>query len=169
MPQPIESLIIEECKRRLIGESLPRIEKCLSHLSQEAIWTRPNPETVSVGNLILHLCGNVRQWILSGLGGASDYRHRQSEFDEEGPIAKSELLDRLRSTLAKAGAVMDSLSKEDLIGFHQVQGMKETGVAILIHVVEHFSYHTGQIGYFVKTRLGVDLGYYAGVDLNRKG
>lgn len=159
--------LIVEAERRLLGESLPRLEKCLSLLTDEEIWYRPNAETVSVGNLVLHLCGNVRQWILSGLGGQPDRRRRQEEFSEEGPLPTPELLDRLRSTLEEARRVLDALDPENLLRLRPVQAFEESGLSIVVHVVEHFSYHVGQITYYVKSRKAVNLHYYTGVDVDR--
>jgi uncharacterized damage-inducible protein DinB len=121
-------------------------------LSDEELWGRPNDEVVSLGNLVLHLCGNVRQWIISGLGGAPDDRVRQEKFDEVGPVPREELVDKLKSTLAAAE--------------RSVQAYSETGISILLHVVEHFSYHTGQISRDTKALKGVDLGYYEDDDLD---
>lgn len=121
-------------------------------MSDEELWGRPNDEVVSLGNLVLHLCGNVRQWIISGLGGAPDDRVRQEKFDEVGPVPREELVDKLKSTLAAAE--------------RSVQAYSETGISILLHVVEHFSYHTGQISRDTKALKGVDLGYYEDDDLD---
>jgi uncharacterized damage-inducible protein DinB len=117
---------------------------------------------------VLHLCGNVRQWIGSGLGGAADGRDRAAEFSERGPIPKADLLARLEGVLAEADQVLDRLDPETLLQKRPVQAFEESGLSILVHVVEHFSYHTGQITTFIKTRKNVDLGYYAGIDLNQK-
>ena len=152
--------LLAECERRLFDESLPRIRKCLDQLSDEEIWRRPNAETVSVGNLVLHLCGNVRQWICSGLGGEPDHRRRSLEFETPGPLPRKQLLDLLESTLADARRVMDSVDSTTLLDVRPVQVYRESGLSILIHVVEHFSYHTGQITYYVKTLKAVDMGYY---------
>jgi uncharacterized damage-inducible protein DinB len=160
--------LVAETKRRLFKDSMPRIRKCLAHLSQEEIWRRPNAEVVSVGNLILHLCGNVRQNIVSGLGGAPDTRVRDREFSETGPIPAAELLARLDETMADVDRALDRLDPESLLAIRSVQGFQENAVSILVHVIEHFSYHVGQITYYVKTTKAVDLGYYAGVDLNAK-
>src|SRR5205085_2382135 len=84
-----------ESRRRLIDESLPRIRKCLAELSDEEIWFRPNEQSNSMGNLVLHLCGNVGQYVLSGLGGAADHRRRPEEFSERGPVPRADLLTRL--------------------------------------------------------------------------
>lgn len=158
--------LIEETRRRLFRDSVPRIHRCLSLLSEEEIWLRPNEETVSVGNLVLHLCGNVRQNIVSVFGGAPNRRRRAEEFSERGPIPRAELLRRLDELMAEAAAVLDRIDPVSLLERHRVQGYVESGLSILVHVIEHFSYHVGQIGYFVKSRKAIDLEYYKGIDLN---
>ena len=161
--------LIAECRRRLYSESLPRIRQCLSELTVDEIWARPNGHTVSAGNLVLHLVGNVRQWILSGLGGVPDVRERQAEFDAAGPMPTADLLARLEATMAEVSAILDLLEPASLLVPRRVQGFTESGLSILVHVVEHFSYHTGQIAYIVKSRKDVDLGFYRGTNLNAKG
>lgn len=161
--------LVEECKRRLFEESYPRIQKCIGMLTEEEIWRRPNEELVSVGNLVLHLCGNVRQWICSGLGRQPDERHRAREFSETGPIPTDELLKRLADTVHDAKDVLDGVDTDLLLERRSVQAYEETGLSIIIHVVEHFSYHTGQITYYTKLVKHVDTGYYAGHDLSRRG
>jgi uncharacterized damage-inducible protein DinB len=161
--------LIKESRRRLFDESLPRIRKCLAQMTVDEIWARPNEQTVSAGNLVLHLAGNVRQYVIATLGGVPDVRERQKEFDEKGPMATADLLDRLEKAMAEVSAVLDRLDPSTLLQTHRVQGFVESGLSILVHVVEHFSYHTGQIAYIVKSRKNVDLGFYRGRDLNRKG
>ena len=161
--------LIAECRRRLTSESMPRIRQCLGELTVEEIWARPNEHTVGAGNLVLHLAGNVRQWIVAGLGGAPDVRERQAEFDAFGPMPTAELLGRLEQALSDASSVLDGLDPASLLVPRRVQGFVESGLSILVHVVEHFSYHTGQIAYIVKSRKDVDLGFYRGKDLNAKG
>jgi uncharacterized damage-inducible protein DinB len=165
----ITAALIRESKRRLYEESLPRIRTCLARMSVDEIWARPNEHTASAGNLVLHLAGNVRQYLLATLGGAPDVRERQAEFDEKGPLPTAELLGRLEATMAEAAGVIDRLDSAVLLRTHRVQGFVESGLSILVHVVEHFSYHTGQIAYIVKSRQNVDLGFYRGKDLNRRG
>lgn len=157
-----------EAVRRL-EESRERIRSCLGKLSEEQIWRRPNTHVVSVGNLVLHLCGNVGQWINSTLANAPDDRRRDDEFNEPGPLPTRELLQRLDDTLGQALGIIKRLHREDFSRTWNVQGFQETGVAIVVHVVEHFSYHTGQITLHTKLLLDVDTGYYAGQDLNAKG
>jgi uncharacterized damage-inducible protein DinB len=161
--------LIIECKRRLYDESLPRIRTCLAELTVDEIWSRPNEQTVSAGNLVLHLAGNVRQYIVATLGGVPDVRERQKEFDATGPMPTADLLQRLESAMVDAAAVIDRLDPTKLEETHRVQGFVESGLSILVHVVEHFSYHTGQIAYIVKSRKNVDLGFYRGKNLNAKG
>jgi uncharacterized damage-inducible protein DinB len=151
--------LISECDRRLFGESLPKIKKCLTELTQDEIWFRPNSETVSVGNLVLHLCGNVRQWITSSLGGAEDTRRRSREFSETGPIPTAELQSLLEKTMKEARTAMLKLDPSTLLDKRMVWGSEQSGISILVHVVEHFSYHVGQIVYFVKSRKAIDLAF----------
>ena len=158
---------IKESERRLFDESVPRLKKCLAQLTEEEIWFRPNDETVSVGNLVLHLCGNARQWIVSGVGGVEDVRKRSEEFSERGPIATNILLQKLDKTMADVAAALDRLDSESLLKTYSVQGFQESGIGILMHVVEHFSYHVGQITYFVKSKKAIDLKYFEGIDLNK--
>lgn len=168
-PEALTRTVIAEIRRRLITESVARLEQCLSLLTDEEIWHRPNRETVSIGNLVLHLCGNVRQWILSGLGGEPDIRTRQAEFDEPGPIPREVLVGMINEVASSASKVLDTVTPDTLMRVYNVQGFEESGSAILIHVTEHFSYHVGQVTYAVKCRKAIDLGFYDGVDLSRTG
>jgi uncharacterized damage-inducible protein DinB len=157
--------LLVEAQRRLVAESMPRLRKCLGLLSEEEIWRRPNAETPSVGNLVLHLMGNVRQYILSGLGGAPDRRRRSQEFVETGPIPTSELLARLEDLMGEMEETLARIDPASLLDLRRVQGFDESGLSILVHVVEHFSYHVGQISYVVKSRQAIDLKYFDGVNL----
>lgn len=163
----IAEALMAECEFRLFEQSFPRLRKCIDLLSDEQIWHRPNAETVSAGNLVLHLCGNMRQWICSGLGGEPDHRERAHEFSETRPLPKAELLAKLDAIERDAKAVLRRVDPLTLLDKRPVQAYEETGLSCLVHVVEHCSYHTGQITYIVKSRLGVDTQYYAGEDLNK--
>lgn len=169
LAQQIRDLAIQDVRRRLITESLPRIKKCVDELSLEEIWHKQNDNTNSVGNLILHLCGNVRQYILSGIDGQEDIRQRDLEFSEKGPIAKGVLKQKVVTLMHEVDAALSRITPEDMVREVGVQGFSENVTAILIHVTEHFSYHVGQITYFTKFIKDVDTGYYAGLDLNAKG
>lgn len=164
----IYDALMQEVRRRLFDESWPRLKHCLDLLEEEEVWLRPNEHSNSVGNLVLHLCGNARQWIVSGIGGSPDNRCRSEEFEERGPLPKEylhALLDRLKPDIEQ---VLKNTREEDLLKTYAVQGFRENGVSVLLHVVEHFSYHVGQVSYFVKARKNLDLGYYAGLDLEQK-
>ena len=165
-PTSITNALIAESKRRLIDEGLVRIKKCLHQISEEEVWLRPNENCNSVGNLILHLCGNVRQWILSGIGEFPDNRERDNEFNLTSRVSKQQLLLQLQDLMQEVETCLDKLTAEDLLIKRKVQAFEESKLSMLIHVVEHFSYHVGQISYIVKSMKNVDLAYYADVDLN---
>ena len=167
-PDQIRNSIVTDVKRRIIDESMARIHRCLDELNDEEIWYRPNENTVSVGNLLLHLNGNVRQWILSGIGDQPDKRERDSEFLAEKAMSGNDLYIMLENTMDDIVPVLDNIKSEDLIKSKNIQGFTETVISILVHVTEHFSYHVGQITYFVKTRKNIDTGYYKEQDLNKK-
>ncbi len=146
----------------------PRIEACLEMLSEEEVWQRPNNASNSMGNLLLHLCGNIRQYIISGLGRQPDSRTRDAEFAATGGLNKQELLQRLNDTVLEAESVIESADEAALLTPIEVQGYTLTGIGIIIHVVEHYSYHTGQIAFWTKQLRNQDLGFYAGINLNVK-
>ncbi len=146
----------------------PRIETCLRELSEDEIWQKSNSLSNSIGNLILHLSGNITQYILSALGGKDDNRNRDSEFETTGGINKDELLDKIRKVSDEAGEIIKGLNEKQLLKNFEVQGYTLTGIAIIVHVVEHYSYHTGQITLLTKLLKDIDTGYYKGMDLNMK-
>jgi len=154
----------EFCERsihHLREEFLPRIERAITQLGDADLWWRPNPECTSAGNLLLHLEGNVRQWILSGLAQHMDERVRSSEFEAIDGADSATLLARLRSTVLQACDVIRDADEETLMQRHDIQIFEGvTGLAAILHVVEHFSWHTGQIAWIAKMRTGQDLGYY---------
>jgi len=161
----LRDALVREVEFRLYDECLPRILKCIDQLDNEKIWWRPNENSNSIGNLVLHLCGNVRQWIYAGLGKNENVRNRQSEFDERTGIVKAELRELLTSTMDLVRPVIVNIPVEELLNIRAVQTFEETGLTILVHVTEHFSYHTGQIAYITKMILDKPLGFYDGVPL----
>ena len=149
------------CAREfLVEEYLPKIERCLERLSDEQIWWRPNEESNSIGNLVLHLCGNARQWIVSGVGGAADARVRDAEFAQRESIPRAELVSLLRTTLADVAAVLKNLSPETLLERRTIQGSDVDILEAIFHVTEHFSMHTGQIILLTKLLTGTGLHFY---------
>ena len=159
-------IFIEQAICRLYKESLPRLLKCVQEVSDDRLWYRPNDNSNSIGNLVLHLTGNVDQWINTGLGGDTDKRVRQTEFDARGSIERGEMLARLDAVMKRAEEVLKGLEPEKLLMVHDVQGYTETGISIIMHVVEHFSYHVGQTTYIVKSTKDIDTGYYSGENLD---
>lgn len=151
-----------------IQENSSRIEKCLSLLSEEEVWLQSGPETNSIANLILHLCGNIGQYIISSLGEKKDFRHRELEFSSRKGFTKNELYEKMETTCSAAIKVINGSSMEKLQKVRSVQGFKMTGLAACIHVAEHYSYHTGQIALLTKLFSKKDLGFYADFDLDLK-
>ncbi|MBT29726.1 MAG: hypothetical protein CMO01_08690 [Thalassobius sp.] len=159
-------LLIEAFYEHVFTDSYDRIKKCLDFLSEDEVWYSPNEHVNSIGNLILHLCGNAKQYILSGIGGNIDSRKRQAEFDAVKTTNKAGLKQQLDELKIAIAPVLSEIDAEKLKEVRRVQGYEKTVLAILIHVIEHFSYHTGQITFLVKFIKNIDTGYYAGVDLN---
>lgn len=153
----ITKLFLAQARHSLEEHHLPRIEHCLRRLSERDIWWRPHATSNSAGNLALHLAGNVRQWIIAGLGGAPDRRERDKEFAERGPVPRRDLLKLLRGTVAEACGVIARLDGRALARQHSIQGFQVSGFEIVSHVTEHFAYHTGQIIFITKLKLGADL------------
>ncbi|MHC4340532.1 MAG: DinB family protein [Planctomycetota bacterium] len=144
----------EESVRHLCEEYMPRLREAASKLPDKDLWWSPHGRSTSVGNLLRHLEGNVRQWILSGLGGLPDHRQRAAEFEGGSTATKAELLNALRQCVTEACAVVSSLDEIALAQTHQIQDFETTGLAAIYHVVEHFSWHTGQIVWISKLRAG---------------
>jgi uncharacterized damage-inducible protein DinB len=124
---------------------LGRIRGCVDLLSQEEVWWRPNEACNSVGNLLLHLRGNLSQWVLAALGNEPFERHRAQEFQARGGAPKEELIARLAEVVAGVRSLLARLGAADLTRALHVQGYDTDGLGVVLHVVEHMSYHTGQI------------------------
>jgi len=151
------ALFLEHSRMLLATEYLPKIERCIQSLHDEDIWWRPNEASNSIGNLILHLCGNVSQWIIEGVGGRPFERRRQQEFDERHPVPGQELLRRIRTVVGEAVDVIGAVPVDGLTAPRRIQGYDVTVLDAIYHVVEHFSMHTGQIIWIAKARTGADL------------
>jgi uncharacterized damage-inducible protein DinB len=157
---PETDRLFVECSVRQLQELAPRIETCLGKLTPEQVWARGGENENAIGNLVLHLCGNMRQWILSGVGGQPDTRQRDKEFAARGGASNQELGARLRETVGEATAVIAALTPERLAEPLVVQGYSVSVLEAVYHVVEHFSMHTGQILFATKMLTGSDLGFY---------
>ena len=126
----------------------------MDQLSDDQLWWRPAESMNSVANLILHLCGNVRQWVVSGIGEAADVRERQKEFDQRNSALKAELIQQLESAVADAKVVLSDISVEALLRVRRVQGNDVTGMQAIFHSVSHFRGHTQEIVHMTRFQLG---------------
>jgi uncharacterized damage-inducible protein DinB len=151
---------IARSRHHLSEDLLPKIESCLALLSDEQIWWRPNVESNSIGNLLLHLSGNARQWIVCGLGEGSDARDRDSEFAQRETIPRSDLLSGLRQTIIEVDTTLAKFDMDRLVEAKTIQGLEVTALGAILHVVEHFSMHTGQIILLTKILTSSDLRFY---------
>jgi hypothetical protein len=129
-------------------------------LSDEQIWARGHESENAVGNLVIHLAGNVSQWILGPLGGIQVQRDRDGEFEARGGIDNRELAHRLRAAVDKATAIIRNMDAEQLTRDYTIQNYNVSGLEVVYHVVEHFAQHTAQIIFATKMLTGDDLGFY---------
>jgi uncharacterized damage-inducible protein DinB len=136
------------------------IEKCLERLTDEQMWTRGAAHENAIGNLMLHLCGNARQWIISGVGGAPDIRVRDAEFAAQGGLTKQQLLGVIHQTVSEAIAVLETVEPERLVEIIVPQGYTVPVLEAIYQVVAHFHQHTGQIIFMTKLLCGEDLGLF---------
>jgi uncharacterized damage-inducible protein DinB len=123
--------------RRHLPACLGRIEHCVDQLDDEQVWWRPQGSMNSVGNILLHLVGNLRQWVVSGVGGVPDTRDRPAEFAERGPIPKAELLGRLGAVVAEADAALAGLDESRLLEPRRIQGFDETVLTAIWESLTH--------------------------------
>ena len=151
---------LSQSREYLTGHYLPKIQAALEVLPDPDVWWRPNPASNSIGNLMLHLAGNIRQWIVSGVGGAPDRRHRAGEFTAGGEVSRRDLLVTLTEAVLDADAVLARTDPASLGERRLVQGREVSILEAVYHAVEHFAMHTGQILYLAKLRSGSDLGFY---------
>jgi len=149
-----------------MNESFDRVSNCLNRIENNQVWQSPNPSTNSIGHLILHLNGNISQYILKGLGDISYQRQRDLEFNSIDHISKESLEDIWSSLIDRSIQVVENLSKDQLTSIYNIQGFKLSGTGVIIHVVEHLSYHVGQIALLTKLFKNEDLRFYDGLDLN---
>ncbi len=149
-----------------LEENVRMISIALSKVVEEELWAKQNQSLNTLGNQLLHICGNMTQYVVSGLGGNPDERHREKEFSTEGGFTKDELLQKLLLTVQAATTIIEDATPGNLLKKRKVQGFELSGIGIILHAVEHFSYHTGQIAMQVKLVIDQPLGFYEGMNLN---
>jgi len=151
---------IEASRVFLRQDFLPKLLHCLNAMSDDQIWWRPNEQSNSVGNLVLHLRGNLKQWIVASLGGQTFRRERDAEFATRERVSRTELISGIEATVAEVESVLLHFPAAELLVRHPVQGYQVTALQAVYHVVEHFSYHLGQILYIYKLQTATDPGFY---------
>lgn len=158
----LAEVVVRESIGYLRDTYVPRLASALEALPDGDLWWRPHPDVMAFGTILLHLEGNVRQWICSGLGDLPDHRDRASEFAAEDGPAGVELLARLSATVDEACGVIGSMSAERLLTEFTIQDFQTSGLNAIYHVVEHFSWHTGQAVWIAKARAGAghDVAFY---------
>jgi uncharacterized damage-inducible protein DinB len=156
----LATIFLNFSRTKLLDQYWPRMKRCVESLSADQLWWRPNSSSNSVGNLLLHLNGNVTQWLVNSFNGEPDLRDRPAEFaTTEGPSA-AELVAKLEGTLARAAQVLGRLTPAELLAPYTIQGYNVRGLDAVYQVIEHFGLHYGQIVYITKTLLAHDLGFY---------
>lgn len=151
-----------------LDESTRMIQISFEKVNEQQVWQRPNNSSNSLGNQILHLCGNMTQYVISSLGEQEDHRDRDAEFNARDGYTKEILIDKLQTTVNQVKEVIQNAMEEQLLKKRYVQGFHFSGMGCVIHAVEHYSYHTGQIAFWVKELINQPLGFYDGLDLNEK-
>lgn len=165
-----DKLVMELVNNALyrMDESTRMIQKSLADISEDELWLKPNESLNSIANLMLHLCGNITQYIISSLGETEDQRNRDIEFSTSKSASKAEVIQTLETTVNEAKRVIFDATIDQLLETRSVQGFSFSGIGVIIHAVEHYSYHTGQIAFWVKQLKNKDLGFYDGIDLKIK-
>jgi len=164
MSASVSTLFLEFSHRKLIDHYWARLPACVAPLTPQQIWWRPNESSNSIGNLLLHLNGNVHQWLVASFNRTPDHRDRPTEFAAQDGPGAGELLDKLGATMQQAYGVLMRLTEADLVANYDIQGYNVTGLEAVYQVVEHFGLHYGQIVYIAKSLTARDLGFYRELD-----
>jgi uncharacterized damage-inducible protein DinB len=160
MDAHVGGIFLQKARYLLLTEYRTKIRLAVEALPEDALWWRANDESNSVGNLLLHLTGNVRQWMVSGVGGAPDIRHRAAEFAATDGPPRTELLANLNHTLDEVDRVLGALTPESLLERRTIQGRDVTVLDAIFICVEHFSMHLGQISLLAKLRAPEAVQFY---------
>ena len=156
----LAAIFLAFSRNKLLNQYWPRLKTCVEPMTVEQVWWRPNEASNSIGNLILHLDGNMIQWLVASFNKNEDLRNRPEEFAAQGGLTAAELLNRLGATVAAGEKVLNRLTVEELLAPYVIQGYHVRGLDAVYQVIEHFGLHYGQIAYITKTLDGKDLGFY---------
>ena len=166
----MDTLLLDEFKSNAIfrlKEGQRMILLAFNNIDEQQLWLYPQKNGLALGNQIVHICGNMRQYIIYSLGGQSDVRKRDQEFSIQVGMSKKEVLEHLERTIHQAVEVIQKTEAKEYTTYRKVQGFTLSGLGVVLHAVEHFSYHVGQIAFWVKQLTNQDLGFYKNVDLNQ--
>jgi uncharacterized damage-inducible protein DinB len=152
----VTGLFLEFSDRKLV-EQTKKLMTCVEKLSEEQVWARGGAHENSAGNLMLHLCGNMRQWIMHGVGGKPDVRTRDAEFSADGGMTKAELMALFTATVEEARGVIASLPHARLSETIHPQGRETSVLGAIYQVVGHVQEHVGQVILLTKQMVGMDL------------
>jgi Protein of unknown function (DUF1572) len=158
------TLFLQFSRNKLLEQYWPRLRSCVEPLTDKQVWWHPNDSSNSIGNLILHLNGNVAQWLVAPFKRLEDKRDRPAEFHRPAEVSGAELLAQLSATMNESSAVLSRLTETDLLAPFEIQGYRVSGLDAVYQVVEHFGLHYGQIVYITKMIQGEDLGFYRQLD-----
>jgi len=169
MSEAIIADAVREHARARLADHLAQVRRCVALLTSDEVWYRANDHTNSIGNLVLHVRGNLHQWMLAGLGGAPLQRDRAAEFAERGPRPTPEIVAALDAAVTAARDVLARLDAGALARRYSIQGYDVAGVVAVCHAVEHLANHTGQIVQMTKVLKNVDLSIYDEAGHKREG
>lgn len=153
----------------LLQQSLHKIQHCLNQLNFDQLWWRPEPELNSIGNLILHLCGNLNQWAVCGITNTKDERQREQEFSPDADLSLDAIRAILDQTVEQAYETIESLSAATLLERRTIQGFSVTVMGAISHTVPHFVGHTHQIIYLTRLQKGTDYQFDWSPDSSQEG
>ena len=151
----------------LLQQSMVKIRACLNQLTEQQIRWRPHPDSNHIANLILHICGNLRQWSVSGVGGLPDTRDRDAEFAQQIDLDKQQLIQHATDAVQQCEAFLATVTPEQLLADYQIQGFQVSGLQALNHTITHFVGHTHQIIYITRQILGSDYQFVWSPDQGR--
>ena len=166
----MNNLLLDEFKQNVIfrlEEGQRMIHLAFAKIGEEQLWEIPFAKGLSLGNQLLHICGNMTQYTIASLSDQPDHREREKEFATKEGFTKAELLQQLDQTISLAISSINEASATQYNQLRKVQGFELSGVGVVMHAVEHLSYHVGQIAFWIKLLTKEDLGFYAQHDLTQ--
>jgi uncharacterized damage-inducible protein DinB len=166
----MDNRLLNEFKQNAVfrlEEGQRMIHLAFAKIGEEQLWEVPAAISLSLGNQLLHICGNMTQYAIASLSELPDQREREKEFATKEGFAKEELLQQLDQTIAQAISSINQASAVQYTQLRKVQGFEFSGVGVVLHAIEHFSYHVGQIAFWIKLQTKEDLGFYDHHDLTQ--